>query len=120
MALNFMEFKDENVLRHNLEDYLKIGSTTVEDVLLFAEHNGLQCSELHKNRADAPERFRRHEATIQCSVSAPTGAKKFLSSWRNIFKAWQILFYSADWLMEFHFDNDVLSEIHVDKVYTSL
>jgi hypothetical protein len=120
MALNFMEFKDENNLQHELENYLKLGSATIEDVFLFAERNGLQCSELQKNGANTPQRFRKHEATIQCSAPAPTGAKKFFSNWRNIFRAWQVLFYSATWLIEFHFDDHTLSEIYVDKVYTSL
>jgi len=125
MVINFMAFDDEATLRQALEQHLQVGSATVEDVLLFCEENKLTVWGPNKIDPKDPERMRKHEVIIGFKTPAPSGAEKFfkLSNWKIIlrffFRLWQGLFFSADWRIEFYFDQEILSEIYVAMTVTS-
>lgn len=125
MVINFMKFEDEDALRQTLEQLLKIGSATVDDVLLFCNENKLTVSEPIKIRPDYPEYMRKHEVAIFCRTRALSGAREFfkLSNWKNILKKffllWTVFFWIVEWGIAFYFDNNILTEIYVSIDTTS-
>ena len=126
MVINFMDFEDENVLRQALLKHLRIGSATIEDVLLFCKENKLQYSGPFKIGSKHLKHQQEYEIVIHGKTRAPTGAKQFFkwSNWKTILKKspqfWRFLFDKVDWQLSFYFNNDTLSEIEAHMVITTL
>lgn len=124
MTVNFMKFEDEDALRQALKQQLKIGSATIDDVLLFCKENKMIFAEPVKLGSAYPEHTK-YEVAIFSRTSAPTGAREFfrLSNWKNIlrslFRLWAVFFFFASWGIAFYFNDNILAEIRVRLTYTS-
>ncbi len=125
MRFNFKAFEDENGLRQALEAHLRVGSSSIEDVLSFCEANKLTYWGPMTSTPKYPEDVPKHQLVIVCRTHGPTGAKEFfkLSNWKIILKKlpmlWLLFFVIVEWQIEFYFDNGTLSEIDVELQTTS-
>jgi hypothetical protein len=123
MVINFKAIEDKNLLRQVLEEHLREGTATIEDVQSFCEINELTWSGPHEHHPIGIGDVRKHEIVIYCKAPAP-GAKEFFkfSNWKNVLKfiskyhiltPFLIIIERANWRINFFFDNDLLSEIEV-------